>query len=74
MLNILKGEWLMLEKVKLFFTQVASEARKITWLSKSETVSSSIVVFVVVAIASLFFMLIDFGAYKIVNVLLNIGI
>ncbi len=63
----------MLEKVKLFFAQVVSEARKITWLSRSETITSSIVVFVVVAIASLFFMLIDFGAYKIVNVLLNIG-
>jgi preprotein translocase subunit SecE len=67
------GELLMLEKVKLFFAQVVSEARKITWLSRSETITSSIVVFVVVAIASLFFMLIDFGAYKIVNVLLNIG-
>jgi len=63
----------MLEKIKLFFNQVLSESRKITWLSRSETMTSSVVVFVVVAIASLFFLLVDFGAYRIVNLLLNIG-
>jgi preprotein translocase subunit SecE len=63
----------MFAKCKLFFGQVASEARKISWLSRKETVTGSIVVFVVVMIASLFFMLVDFGAYKMVNILLNIG-
>ena len=71
--SIRMGELLMLEKVKLFFAQVVSEAKKITWLGRPETITSSVVVFVVVAIASLFFMLVDFGAFKIVNILLNIG-
>jgi len=63
----------MFEKIKMFFSQVASEARKIIWLSRAETTTSSIVVFIVVAIASMFFMLVDFSAYRIVNLLLNIG-
>ena len=63
----------MFEKVRMFFSQVASEARKIMWLSRAETITSSIVVFVFVVVASMFFMLVDFSAYRIVNILLNIG-
>jgi preprotein translocase subunit SecE len=63
----------MFEKIKLFLSQVISESKKITWLTRSETITSSLVVFVMVIIASLFFLLVDFGAFKIINILLNVG-
>ena len=42
-----------------FATEVRSEARKITWARRGETVSSSIQVFIMVVIAALFFFLVD---------------
>lgn len=42
-----------------FFSEVRSEMRKVTWATRGETVSSSIQVFIMVAIAALFFYLVD---------------
>ena len=63
----------MFKQIKQFLNQVISESKQITWLSKSDTITSSMIVFVVVIISSVFFLLVDFGVYKVVNFLLNLG-
>jgi preprotein translocase subunit SecE len=42
-----------------FFREVRAEARKITWTSWKETWITSVMVFIMVAITSVFFLLVD---------------
>ena len=43
-----------------FFSQVRAEGRKIVWPSRKETWITSVMVFIMVAIATLFFWIVDF--------------
>ena len=43
----------------LFFRQVRQETAKVTWPSRKETVVSTAMVFVMVVLASVFFLLVD---------------
>ncbi|UXM96027.1 preprotein translocase subunit SecE [Bartonella sp. HY329] len=43
-----------------FFKQVRAEVAKVTWPSRRETVISTIMVLVMVVVASLLFLLVDF--------------
>lgn len=56
-----------------FVSQVRAEGRKITWPSRKETWITSVMVFIMVALAALFFWVVDvilaFGA----NLVLQIG-
>ena len=56
-----------------FISQVRAEARKITWPSRKETWITSVMVFIMVALAALFFWIVDmilaFGS----SLLLQIG-
>ena len=61
-------------KVTEFVDQVVKEAKKITWSSRKETSLSVMLVFGMVVIASLFFFLVDMTMYKIVQLLLNLGV
>jgi len=54
--------------------QVVKEAKKISWSSRKETTFSVMLVFGMVVIASLFFLLVDMSMYKIVQLLLNLGV
>ncbi|SFL11524.1 preprotein translocase subunit SecE [Methylobacterium pseudosasicola] len=42
-----------------FFSQVRDEARKVTWPSRRETTITTIMVFVMVVVTSLFFTVVD---------------
>ena len=42
-----------------FFAQVRQEGRKVTWASRSETIAATIMVVIMVAVASLFFYIAD---------------
>ena len=42
-----------------FFQQVRNEAEKVTWTSRNETMVSTVMVLIMVAIMSLFFFLVD---------------
>ena len=42
-----------------FFREVRAEARKITWTSRKETWITSVMVFIMVVIAALFFFVVD---------------
>jgi len=43
----------------LFFRQVRQEVAKVTWPSRKETIVSTVMVFVMVVLASVFFFVID---------------
>jgi len=56
----------MLNPLK-FFTQVKQEAGKVTWPSRQETVSVTIVVLVMVGIAAVFFTVVDWAIYSAIS-------
>lgn len=56
-----------------FFRQVRDEAQKITWTTRNETMISTIMVLIMVAIASIFFFFVDQILRWIVPAILQIG-
>jgi preprotein translocase subunit SecE len=56
-----------------FMQEVRAEAQKVTWPSRRETAITTAMVFVMVAIASVFFLLADQVMRFLVTVLLGIG-
>ena len=56
-----------------FFRQVRDEAQKITWTSRNETMVSTIMVLIMVAIASLFFFAVDSVLRWIVPMILSLN-
>jgi|TARA_R110002124_G_scaffold287216_2_gene471657 preprotein translocase subunit SecE len=56
-----------------YIRQVRSEIRKISWPSRKETTSSTIAVFIMVVIASIFLFGADFLMANIVEFILGLG-
>jgi preprotein translocase subunit SecE len=56
-----------------FFREVRAEARKITWTTRKETWITSMMVFIMVVVASLFFLAVDGGLGFAVNQLLKLA-
>ena len=56
-----------MQKIKDFYKEVKQEALKITWPTKPEVVTTTIMVFIFVFLASIFFLLVD----KIVSFLVE---
>jgi preprotein translocase subunit SecE len=56
-----------------FLSQVRAEGDKVTWPSRKETLITSGMVFVMVIVASLFFLVVDFAVQKFVGLVLGIG-
>ena len=56
-----------------FFKQVRSEAKKVSWPTRPELVSSTIAVFVMVTIASIFLFVADQALGFLVRVALGLG-
>ena len=54
-----------------FFSQVRQEMRKVTWPTRKETTITTVMVFVMVILAAIFFLLVDlvlsFGVQKILG-------
>ena len=59
--------------VPQFINQVNAERRKIVWPSRKETWITSVMVFIMVVIASVFFFVVDFGLAKLSQLILAIG-
>ena len=57
-----------MNKISLFYKEVKQEALKITWPTKPEVISTTLMVFIFVLIASLFFLLVD----KIISYLVTL--
>jgi preprotein translocase subunit SecE len=56
-----------------FFGQVRAEGEKVTWPSRKETMITTAMVFVMVVVASIFFLVADFVLQKAVGLILGIG-
>jgi preprotein translocase subunit SecE len=56
-----------------FFKEVRSEVRKISWATRSETLISTVFVFVMVIIAAIFFFAVDWILRTGMAAILNIG-
>ncbi len=56
-----------------FFQQVKQEASKVTWTPRNELVVTTIMVFIMVALAAVFFMLVDLILRNVMQLLLGIG-
>lgn len=61
-------------KVAEFTKQVIKEITKVTWSTRKETSVSMMLVVAMVLITSLFFLVVDLGAYRLVQLLLNLGV
>ena len=56
-----------------FYDQVKQEANRVIWPKRQELFASVIMVISVVAAFSLFFLILDYGIYSIIQFLLNVG-
>ena len=56
-----------------FLQEVRSEVNKVTWPSRKETMITTAMVFVMVAVASIFFMLADQVIRVVVTFILGLG-
>jgi preprotein translocase subunit SecE len=56
-----------------FLSQVRDEGRKVTWPSRKETTVTTIMVFIMVVVASIFFTVVDQALRYIVTLILGVG-
>ena len=56
-----------MKNIKNFLSEVKQETLKVTWPTKQETIATTIMVFIFVFIASIFFLIVD----KIVSFLIE---
>ncbi|MDQ1153937.1 preprotein translocase subunit SecE [Brevundimonas sp. SORGH_AS_0993] len=56
-----------------FFSQVRAEGRKIVWPSRKETWITSVMVFIMVVIASIFFWIVDTGLGFLFRWIIGLG-
>lgn len=56
-----------------FFQQVRAEGQKVTWTSRNETLISTVMVLIMVAIMSVFFLAVDWVLRGLVSVVLSLG-
>lgn len=61
----------ILDKSIQFLREVRIELKKVTWPSRKQTVGSTVVVLVVVAIISVFLGLVDEGLFRIIRTVLH---
>ena len=54
-----------------FLQQVRQEASKVTWTPRSELLVTTIMVFIMVTLAAIFFLLVDFVLRNVVDLILN---
>ena len=57
-----------------YFKEVKQEANKVTWPSRKETIASTIAVFIMVALASVFLYFADQVLAWLVSLILGIGV
>jgi preprotein translocase subunit SecE len=56
-----------------FFNEVKQELSKVTWLTRKETLMSTVMVVVVVLVVSLLFVFVDFVIFNLIKFILNLG-
>lgn len=63
-----------MNKILNFFSEVRQEASKITWLSRKEALTTTLMVVAVVAVFSMVFVVADYFIYHIVQFVVNLGV
>ena len=56
-----------------FLQEVREETEKVTWPSRRETLVTTFMVFIMVAVAAVFFLFVDLVARNIITLILGIG-
>jgi len=56
-----------------FLQEVREETEKVTWPSRRETLVTTVMVFIMVAVASVFFLVVDLFARNIITLILGIA-
>ena len=56
-----------------FFREVRQETSKVTWPSRRETVQTTVMVFIMVALVAVFFMIVDWLLGSVVQAILGLG-
>jgi preprotein translocase subunit SecE len=56
-----------------FVRQVRQEVSKVTWPSRTETVQSTVMVMLMVLVASFFFFVVDLALAELIQVALSVG-
>lgn len=56
-----------------FIREVRQEVSKVTWPTRKETTVTTIMVFIMVALAAIFFLLVDWGLSHLVKLVLGLG-
>jgi len=55
-----------------FLAQVRTEVQKVTWPTRAETLTSTVAVFIMLAMAAVFFMLVDFVLGWVITRIMNL--
>lgn len=56
-----------------FIREVRQEVSKVTWPTRKETTVTTIMVFIMVTLAAIFFLLVDWGLSHLVKLVLGLG-
>ncbi len=59
-----------MEQIILFFKESVAELQKVTWISRKDLIGSTIVIIILVAILSVFVMLVDIIFMKLVRLII----
>lgn len=68
---IVLGHVGMVPKFLTFLKDVKAEVGKVTWSSRQEVIITTVVVFVIALVASLFFALVDTGWYRVIHAIIG---
>lgn len=68
-MGLLKG----LKRGPVFLKEVMSEMRKVTWPTRKELVSYTIVVLTIVTLVAVFFAIIDLGLSQLLELIMKTG-
>jgi len=69
----MKAERMARPSVGEFVRQVRQEVNKVTWPSRTETIQSTLMVVIMVALAAVFFFLVDVVLAELVQLALSVG-
>jgi preprotein translocase subunit SecE len=61
----------MFEKIKLFFHEVSNELKKVSWPTRQQTVSATVVVIILTVIVSFFLGIVDVILARLVGTIMG---
>ena len=61
----------MIQKISQYFNGVQIEMKKVSWLSKQEMISSTVIVGVFAVLVAIFLFIVDFGVSQFISQLIG---